>query len=97
MAIKMNNKSSMVVNIVLTLSLLLIISMTEGRLLGVNIFGQPKTVYCSKVLGVQNGDTCFDIAQSLNLTAKVFNSINPGINCTDLFIGQWICISGVVI
>ncbi|KAF5183378.1 hypothetical protein FRX31_027035 [Thalictrum thalictroides] len=101
MAIKMNSKSSMFLNIiVLMLSLLLIISMAEGRVpTGVNLFGQPKPVYtyCAEVIGVKKGDTCFDIAQSLNMTAKAFNSINPGITCTNLFVGQWICISGVTI
>nr|GMD83167.1 Peptidoglycan-binding Lysin subgroup [Ipomoea batatas] len=58
-----------------------------------NPFGGPS---CFTVVGVKEGDTCFDIAKSFNVSTKDFNAINPNLNCTALFIGQWLCIEGSV-
>ncbi|CAO1943404.1 unnamed protein product [Urochloa humidicola] len=48
---------------------------------------------CSKVHGVQQGETCFSIAQGTGLTQDNFLAFNPNINCQKLFIGQWVCLA----
>lgn len=53
-------------------------------------------VRCESVVGVKSGDSCFEIAKGENLSSTAFEVINPNLNCTALFIGQWICISGSV-
>ncbi|KAL4585510.1 hypothetical protein LXL04_010131 [Taraxacum kok-saghyz] len=46
-------------------------------------FGAPT---CTQVVGVNDGDTCFAIEQGFNITSDFFDSINPNLNCTALFI-----------
>ncbi|KAI3456349.1 hypothetical protein Pfo_013012 [Paulownia fortunei] len=91
---KASNKVSIFLNFALMLSLLLIITIAESRsIFGVNRKASP-TLTCDSVVGVKSGDTCFEIAQTNNLTAKAFDTINPNLNCTALFVGQWLCIDG---
>ncbi|KAG8365459.1 hypothetical protein BUALT_Bualt18G0107000 [Buddleja alternifolia] len=52
------------------------------------------TLSCDTVVGVQSGDTCFGIAETFNLTTTLFDAINPNLNCTSIFVGQWLCIDG---
>ena len=52
------------------------------------------TPECDIVVGVEKGDTCFDIAQKFQLTTDFFASINPNLNCDALFVGQWVCVDG---
>lgn len=48
-------------------------------------------IRCDSVYGVNDGDTCFGVSKTFNLR----DSINPNLlNCTNLFIGQWLCIFG---
>ena len=49
---------------------------------------------CESVVGVADGDTCSGIAQQFGLTSDFFGSVNPNINCDDLFVGQWVCVAG---
>ncbi|KAM7500850.1 hypothetical protein LguiA_025264 [Lonicera macranthoides] len=63
-----------------------------GRELGVG-FAAPKP-QCNSAYGVKSGDTCFGITQTLNMTTEFFDSINPNLNCTSLFVSQWLCING---
>ncbi|CAN0886081.1 hypothetical protein LINGRAHAP2_LOCUS15275 [Linum grandiflorum] len=51
-------------------------------------------VVCDAAYGVEDGDTCFSVAKSSNLTSSGFFLINPNLKCNSLFIGQWLCISG---
>ncbi|CAK9320984.1 unnamed protein product [Citrullus colocynthis] len=51
---------------------------------------------CNKVYGVKNGDTCFDLAQKFKLSTEHFNFINPNLNCSSLFIGQWLCLNALL-
>ncbi|KAG2601221.1 uncharacterized protein LOC120710765 [Panicum virgatum] len=51
------------------------------------------TLSCSKVHGVQAGETCFTVAQAEGLTQDVFLSFNPNINCQSVFVGQWVCLA----
>jgi len=55
---------------------------------------KAKTPECDEVFGVGSGDNCFDITQTFNLTTKLFDSINPNLNCDALFVGQWLCVAG---
>ncbi|KAL6908218.1 hypothetical protein ACP4OV_002388 [Aristida adscensionis] len=48
---------------------------------------------CSKVHGVQAGETCFAVAKAARLTLQQFLAFNPNINCNKLFVGQWICLA----
>ncbi|KAM5588427.1 hypothetical protein ABKV19_006723 [Rosa sericea] len=91
---KANCNASMVLT-VLMLSFLLVVCFAESRFLENGILKpKPATVQCDSVYGVKSGDTCFEIAEGFNLPTKVFNSINPNLNCTALFVGQWVCLDG---
>ncbi|XP_062208618.1 uncharacterized protein LOC133910117 [Phragmites australis] len=48
---------------------------------------------CSKVHGVQVGETCLSVAQTAGLTQKQFLGFNPNINCEKVFVGQWVCLA----
>ena len=50
---------------------------------------------CSKVHGVQEGETCFSVAQGSGLTQDDFLGFNPNINCKKVFVGQWVCLAAV--
>ncbi|RWR94552.1 Peptidoglycan-binding Lysin subgroup [Cinnamomum micranthum f. kanehirae] len=90
---KSSNNMVMFFNLVLVLSLLLIMSMAEARLFG-GIGKRDATPECDTVIGVSSGDTCFKISQFFNLTADEFLAINPNLNCSSLFVGQWLCVEG---
>ena len=47
---------------------------------------------CNKVHGVQEGETCYCLAQGVGLTLDDFLGFNPNICCDNLFIGQWVCL-----
>ncbi|EXB30588.1 hypothetical protein L484_002779 [Morus notabilis] len=49
---------------------------------------------CKSVFGVRQGDTCFAVSQMFNLTLEFFDSLNPNLNCTNLFVGEWLCVDG---
>ena len=55
---------------------------------------KKSTPLCDAVIGVESGDTCFDIADKFQLTTEFFDSINPNLNCDALFVGQWVCVDG---
>lgn len=57
---------------------------------------KPATLTCDAVYSVQSGDTCFGVAQMFNLSTEFFDSINPNLNCTALFVGQWLCLDGTL-
>ncbi|KAI5582704.1 hypothetical protein BDE02_07G102200 [Populus trichocarpa] len=92
---KANHNSALFLSSILVLSLLLIFSMAESRFLAVGGgLLKPRTPECDEVFGVRSDDTCFGITQSFNLTTTLFDSINPNLNCTALFVGQWLCVAG---
>ena len=53
---------------------------------------------CDQLYGVNSGDTCFAVAKNFNLPTDLFDSINPksNLDCSALFIGQWLCVDGTV-
>ncbi|KVH96969.1 Peptidoglycan-binding lysin domain-containing protein [Cynara cardunculus var. scolymus] len=76
-----------------TFILMVIVLMVDGSTTsGLGIGLGP---VCTQVVGAKDGDTCFAVEQTFNLTSDFFTSINPNLNCTALFIGQWLCISGI--
>ncbi|KAI7999213.1 hypothetical protein LOK49_LG09G01809 [Camellia lanceoleosa] len=76
---KTSNKTTiMFLNMVLILSLLL----------------GESAASCETVVGVESGDTCISIAKASQLTTDFFLSINPNVNCKELFVGQWVCVAG---
>ncbi|CAN6552952.1 unnamed protein product [Malus baccata var. baccata] len=83
-----------IVNLVSVLSLLLLIAFADAQFLGHGFLKPPPTLKCDKTYGVKSGDTCFGVEQIFNLSTAVFESINPNLNCTRLFVGQWLCLNG---
>ncbi|KAG6393994.1 hypothetical protein SASPL_144570 [Salvia splendens] len=94
---KESNKVTTFLNLAFMLSIILIITASESRsFFGAVTKGSP-TLSCQSVVGVVSGDTCFDIAKDQNLSTTAFDAINPNLNCSALFIGQWLCVSGSII
>nr|GLL45759.1 hypothetical protein DCAR_004146 [Ipomoea trifida] len=87
------SKASMFQIIASLFLLIVVFALAETNPFGGIIGAGPS---CFTVVGVKEGDTCFDIAKSFNVSTKDFNAINPNLNCTALFIGQWLCIEGSV-
>lgn len=52
----------------------------------------PFSKSCTKVHTVQGGDTCFKLWQANAISDQTFRSLNPGINCSNLQIGQRLCV-----
>lgn len=48
---------------------------------------------CTKTYTVASGDSCWQIATNNGLQEPVFESYNPGIDCTALQIGQVVCVN----
>ncbi|KAL8502296.1 hypothetical protein ACS0TY_021434 [Phlomoides rotata] len=80
--------------LVLVLTLVLMISVSESIPIS---FGKgtqgAAALACNTVVGAEGGDTCSSIAQLFGLSLKEFLKINPNINCTVVFVGQWLCIA----
>ncbi|KAJ2959231.1 hypothetical protein NQZ79_g5330 [Umbelopsis isabellina] len=49
---------------------------------------------CSKTHAIVSGDTCYDIATAAGISETVFESYNPGINCSLLQLRQVVCTAG---
>uniref|UniRef100_A0A7N2KM78 LysM domain-containing protein n=1 Tax=Quercus lobata TaxID=97700 RepID=A0A7N2KM78_QUELO len=94
----MAKRNNTFLNLILVLSLLLIISFTEGRLFDCDWFGECKStgLECISVYGAQQGDTCSGIVQKFSLNVDFFTAINPNLNCNTIFVGQWLGIDGTM-
>ncbi|KAH7514728.1 hypothetical protein FEM48_Zijuj11G0121300 [Ziziphus jujuba var. spinosa] len=100
---KFNNKISMLLNLLLLLSVVLMISTAESRKLGrnynpnywlmhaVGFKVKDASLQCLQVYAVEAGDTCSLIVEKINTTFDSFLAINPNINCDSIFVGQWVC------
>jgi hypothetical protein len=53
-----------------------------------------QTLVCDSVYGVKSGDTCVGVTQKFNLPTELFDAFNPNLNCSALFVSQWLCIDG---
>ncbi|XP_059285035.1 uncharacterized protein LOC132038376 [Lycium ferocissimum] len=51
---------------------------------------------CRRVYNVDTGDTCDNIIEFFNLKAEDFSSLNPNLNCDDLFLGEYLCLNGTL-
>ncbi|PRQ28730.1 putative LysM domain-containing protein [Rosa chinensis] len=104
---KADTNASMVMNLtVLMVSFLLLVSLAESQFFGNGILTPPSpmapppsspsppTLECDSVYGVISGDTCFEVAKTFKLTLALFETLNPNLNCSALFIGQWLCLDG---
>ncbi|MCD7453295.1 hypothetical protein HAX54_020460 [Datura stramonium] len=84
------------------LSLLLFITLAEAQFtIHENSSPSPSPsptseIACLKVVNVKNGDTCFDVSKTFGLGSDFFSAINPNLNCTALFVGQWLCVDGTL-
>ncbi|ERN03527.1 hypothetical protein AMTRI_Chr02g218210 [Amborella trichopoda] len=76
------------------LTLLLAVSMANARSFKGFEALATKTPDCFSVYGVIQGDTCFAVTQQFNITQPCFEGLNPNLNCSALFIGQWLCVAG---
>jgi hypothetical protein len=54
-------------------------------------------LFCRKVYGMHERETCFAVAQAAGLTLKQFLRFNPNVNCRKLFIGQWVCLDAILV
>ncbi|KAJ4843365.1 hypothetical protein Tsubulata_042739 [Turnera subulata] len=88
-----NQKFAIFFNVLVILSLAIFVSTAQSRIYGGGSL-KPQGINCDKVHAVNSGETCFAIKQAFHLSDGFFNSINPNLNCDDLFIGQWICLHG---
>ncbi|KAL1560711.1 hypothetical protein AAHA92_10893 [Salvia divinorum] len=52
---------------------------------------------CTEVYGAVDGDTCFSITKSFNLTSDFFTTMNPNLDCDKIFISQWLCVNGLAL
>ncbi|KAK2985929.1 hypothetical protein RJ640_008145 [Escallonia rubra] len=90
---KVINRAAKFLNLILILALFVTISMADSRFIGIGFTKVPPI--CSKVHGAQIGDTCFSVAKTFNLTTEDFNGINPNLDCTRIFVGEWLCVNGL--
>ncbi|KAM5580909.1 hypothetical protein ABKV19_010230 [Rosa sericea] len=81
-------------SLILVVSLLLIISLAESKLLGVTFKDDNSAIVCNSVYGAKAGDTCGSVVDKFELSLDFFLSINPNINCDSFFVGQWLCTDG---
>nr|XP_017246692.1 PREDICTED: uncharacterized protein LOC108218302 isoform X2 [Daucus carota subsp. sativus] len=96
MRVEMAKATGMLFNFVqILLLLLLIISVADAGSIPLGI--GFKTVVCNKVYGAENGDTCSTVSAALNITPDFFGSINPNLNCSNIFVSEWLCINGTLI
>jgi len=74
----------------LSLSVLSLLTLTSAATLGpraVCPVGGPTAV-------VKSGDTCQKIADAASMAVTTLQALNPGLDCTNLFTGQVLCLSG---
>ncbi|CAH1423521.1 unnamed protein product [Lactuca virosa] len=91
------NKASMLFSCILLLLLALTFSMGESKVTFHTRFTVQGTLVCNEIYGTQVGDTCFSIIEAFHLTASTFNTFNPNLNCQKVFVGEWLCINGMVV
>ncbi|MFS8032892.1 putative LysM domain-containing protein [Helianthus anomalus] len=90
---KINNKT--IINMLIVFVFVSILTTTQGETISVDT--PIKIPFCTSVIGVKSGDTCYGIAHKFKLSSTLFNSINPNLNCNKLFVGEWICIGGIAL
>ena len=51
------------------------------------------TPNCNKTVIIQNGDRCWQLWTTYGLSQDNFTSLNPSVNCSNLEVGQPVCVS----
>ncbi|KAG8386916.1 hypothetical protein BUALT_Bualt03G0198600 [Buddleja alternifolia] len=90
----MGQSKSVFFILVLVLSFILMISVSESIPVGMGIGSEDSSPVCNSVHGAESGETCSTVATEFNLSLQDFTNINPNINCDAIFVGQWLCIDG---
>ena len=57
------------------------------------VFTLPFTEACSQYYTIQSGDICYNIAQNNGIDVNTLLSWNSGLDCSNLQIGQQICVA----
>lgn len=57
----------------------------------------PAPVSCTNYYSVMNGDICYSIASQYQITLNQLYTLNPGINCNNMYIGQSVCVASSTI
>ena len=60
-------------------------------------YNQNNIKGCRLFYSINSGDICFSIAQSFNIPFNQFLSLNPGIDCNNLQIGQLTCLASTLV
>ncbi|UKZ94151.1 uncharacterized protein TrAFT101_009034 [Trichoderma asperellum] len=56
----------------------------------------PNVITRSFATAASSGDTCDSFAAEWGLTEQTFESVNPGVSCPNLVVGQNYCVVGTV-
>ncbi|KAL3746106.1 hypothetical protein ACJRO7_015112 [Eucalyptus globulus] len=84
-----SHKSTIFFNLVSILLFVLMVTWVKSL-----IVGREPFLLCHELAQVNSEDTCYAIAQQYESTLDTLYSINPNVNCDDLSIGQYLCVSG---
>ncbi|CAI0376971.1 unnamed protein product [Linum tenue] len=52
-------------------------------------------VTCQKFYAAQSGDNCAGVAAKNHMSEDLFKALNPGVNCYNIFVYQWLCVKGI--
>ncbi|PHT43286.1 hypothetical protein CQW23_17311 [Capsicum baccatum] len=96
MAKAINNSINCYFNVALVLTFLLTLSPSLGRMLASNSEASQAIPTCTTVYNVDTGDTCNSVIKSFDVNAELFSSLNPNLNCNDLFVGEYLCLNGTL-
>ncbi|KAM3222055.1 hypothetical protein P3L10_021325 [Capsicum annuum] len=91
-----NNSINCYFNVALVLTFLLILTPSMGRVFISNSEASQAIPTCTTIYNVDTGDTCNNIIKLFDLRAKDFSSLNPNLNCDDLFVGEYVCLNGTL-
>ncbi|CAN1123917.1 hypothetical protein LINPERHAP1_LOCUS37340 [Linum perenne] len=78
----------------MTFIMLLMISTAESTSRHLLTTNKACKVTCSHVVAVQPKDTCLKISGKYNKSLYLFLSLNPNLDCHELFEQQWVCVEG---
>ncbi|KAM3222056.1 hypothetical protein P3L10_021326 [Capsicum annuum] len=82
--------------LILVLSFLILLTSYQGL---AGAFFKGTTIAnpdCRNTYAAEAGDTCESLIEFFNLKAEDFSNLNPNLNCEKIFVGEWLCINGVV-
>ncbi|KAG6404870.1 hypothetical protein SASPL_132447 [Salvia splendens] len=89
------SKATAFLSVAVFLLALVLVHVAESRVLPKSGDGKAKSILiCTEPYGAADGDTCFSITKSFNLTTDFFTAMNPNLDCDKIFISQWLCVDG---